>query len=568
MREIRMLAGKLGVPVGEEPLGSVSHHFRGGKQFTGARHFGRVVYRDVYPGVDLQFRMTGKSVEYDFVVRPHAGASAIRMRFDGARVFEGAGGELVLRAGEAELRHRKPVVLQDGKTIDGAFAVRRGEVRFELGTYDPSKPLVIDPVVEFATLLGGGSIDYINATTTDSAGNIYLVGTTYSAPPYAFPNKLGVLAPLTPEGDVFVTKISSDGKTLIWTAFLGGRFTDSGSGIALGSDGSVFVTGATTSPDFPTTTGVYQPQLSTQSSNYYSPSDAFVARLGPAGDTVLYSTYLGGAGNDGGQRITVDSGLNAFVAGNTNSYGFPTTSNALRATKTGQTADLDVFVSKLSPLGNLLLYSTFWGGFADESVGGLAVDATGAVYVAGNTASTDFITTAGTIKPAANLNYYSDGDGFVTKFIPGTATPIYSTFYGGSSRESITSLAVDAAGNAHIAGQTSSYDFPLLPVPGTRPNISADVFAAKINPTATAILYSRVIPASGEDIANSIALDSTGVLYVAGSTSSGNFPLVGTPAQSVFSVSDNNQRVGFLMALSPAGGAHRLDIRFRAPRGN
>ncbi len=319
---------------------------------------------------------------------------------------------------------------------------------------------------------------------------------------------------------------------LVYSTYLGGSSTDLGYGIAVDSAGNAYVTGYTYSADFPTKDPLH--------AAYSGAADVFVSKLNAAG-ALVYSTYLGGAANDYGSAIVVDSAGNAYVTGSTNSVGFPTV-NALQPTNAG---GFDAFVSKISPTGSALVYSTYLGGSGIDQGYGIAVDSAGNAYVTGITNSTDF-PTENPLQPANAGGY----DAFVFKISPTGSALVFSTYLGGGGLDEGTGIAVDNAGNAYIIGSTSSTNFPtmnaLQPANGG-PNAA---FVTKLNSGGTALVYSTYLGGSGYDSGGGIAVDGAGNTYVAGQTSSADFPTK-NPLQPAYAGSGD----AFVTKLNSGGTA-------------
>ncbi len=349
--------------------------------------------------------------------------------------------------------------------------------------------------------------------------------------------------------------------TLAYSTYLGGSGEegDSGQGIAVDSAGDAYVTGTTTSTDFPT----HDPLQPENASGGGDVSNAFVAKLNPAGSALLYSTYLGGSGlgafGDSGLGIAVDSAGDAYVTGNTASSDFPT-HNPLQPEFGGGGSDGDAFVAKLNPAGSALLYSTYLGGSGGDFGQGIAVDTAGDAYVTGYTNSSDFPTHDPLQRKASDTS--GDGNAFVAKLNPAGSALLYSTYLGGSRDDSGQGIAVDTAGDAYVTGYTNSPDFPthnpLQRKFGGRGGFAGptgDAFVAKLNPAGSALLYSTYLGGSDDDSAQGIAVDTTGDAYVTGNTNSTNFP-THDPLQPKFR-GDHAGFIGdaFVAKLNPAGTA-------------
>jgi len=551
---------------GLEELPGKSNYFIGddpSKWQAGVSSYARVKYADVYRGIDLVYYGNQGRLEHDFIIAPGTDPRAIKLSFNGPRGLRIDGnGDLVLSVRRGELRQSKPVAYQEieGRRQEIACGYRltgKHQVSFEVGAYDASRPLVIDPVLVYSTYLGGSQNDSASDIAIDSAGNAYIIGSTSSTDfPTVNPRQSANAGGTCSDGpcnDVFVTKLNPAGNTILYSTYLGGTATnrvansgnDLGASIAIDSGGNAYITGYTSSSNFPT----LNPIQSTFAGGSY---DAFVAKLNPSGNTLLYSTYLGGkstlscsnCGVDGGTGIAVDSSGNAYVSGTTDSADFPT-ANAFQST-IGQVliggnpqSTEDAFITKISASGTSLVYSTFLGGSRDDKCGGIAIDSSGNAYITGETFSNDF--------PVANA-YQStnagDGDAFVTKLNAAGNGLVYSTYIGGSEPTSScipcfiiaadigNGIAVDAAGSAYIVGYTYSINYPTVNAiqPNNRSSSYSqsisDGFVTKMSPSGDSLVYSTYLGGTGEDIASSIAVGSTGEVYITGYTRSTDFPTV------------------------------------------
>jgi hypothetical protein len=504
-------------PVALAPLASTSNHLIGRdprRWRLAVPHYGRVEYPQVYAGIDLAVHGDGQRLEYDFVVAPGTDPRRVRLRFDGARrVRIEADGRLILQTAAGDVVQQPPVAYQDGPQgrEPVASAYRRlgpREVAFAVGEYDRRRTLVIDPVLEYSTYLGGGGSDGVTGIAVDAQGNRYLAGFTLSGD---FPTARPLQPGLAGGSDVFVAKLNAQGSELLYSTFLGGSGTDQAQAIAVDAAGSVHVAGFTESSDFPVVAAVQGARKGGR--------DAFVARLDPSGAALLYSTYLGGSQHDVGESIALTPSGDATVAGWTESTDFPLAGPLQGAFGGGIT---DAFVATLAAAGSTLGYSTFLGGEHADRAFGVAVDAQGAAYVSGETASLLFPTLHAVQPARAGLH-----DAFVTKIDRTGSSMGYSTFLGGSADERAARVAVDAAGAAYVAGLTVSDDFPTLRgfqhgKAGLRD--SSDGFVTKLMPAGAAIVYSTYLGGSRNETVNGVAVDARGHAYVAGETSSMDFP--------------------------------------------
>ncbi len=527
---------------GADELPGKSNYFLGkdpSQWRTNVRNFNKVEYRGVYPGVDLIYYGNQRQLEHDFVVAPGADPKAITLAFSGARQLSlNPAGDLVMDTKEGEVELKRPLVYQRLNGEEQKVAARyvlngKSQVGFEVGEYNHHQPLVIDPVLTYSTYLGGSSTDVGLGIAVDSAGNAYVTGEAVST---NFPtaNALSVSNNGGP-ADAFVTKFNAAGSSLLYSTYLGGNAVDVGLAMAVDSAGNAYVTGYTSSTNFPTVNAIFSSNSGVQ--------DVFVAKLNPAGSALIYSTYLGGNGDDEGFGIAVDSAGNAYVTGQANSTNFPT-ANALFPTFVGPS--LDAFVAKINPAGSALVYSTFLGGSTGDQIGkGIAIDSAGNAYVTGYTTSTNF--------PTANAIFPANGggqDAFAAKFNAAGSALVYSTYLGGSGSETGASIAVDSSGNAYVTGQTDSSNFPTVNALFATNGGGLDAFVSKFNTAGSALVYSTYLGGSGQDFAEGIAADSSGNAYVTGSTSSAAFP-TGNALQPALAGGQD----GFVAKFNAAGSA-------------
>jgi len=577
---------------GFEKLPGKANYFLGNdpkKWHTNVPTYAKVKYENIYPGVDLVYYGNQQDLESDFVIAPGADPRVIRLKFHGTRSIKtNHEGDLLVRLQNGEAILRKPVAYQwtsnnklpandSGKHFVTARYVleNRREVSFAVGAYDAREPLIIDPVLVYSTYLGGSSNDFGNAIAVDANGNAYVTGYTTSTD---FPTATPIQPSYHPSGqncvnyrfpggivypcpDAFVTKLNAAGTAVLYSTYLGGSNRDVASGIAVDSSGNAYVTGSTRSADFPT----MNPFQSTCASCANGYDDAFVAKINGSGDALVFSTYLGGNGQDGANGIAIDSSGSAYVTGITVSSDFPTTPGAYDITCGTDGACNpgafggkyeDAFVAKFDPSGAKLLYSTYLGGSSDDAASGIAVDTSGNAYVTGDTYSSDFPTTPGAYDTtcgtdgACNPNALGQlqADSFVAKLDPTGSKLVYSTYLGGSGSDNGTAIAVDASGSAYVTGDTASTDFPTQNALQAVLTGNGDAFVTKLDPAGSALVYSTYLGGSSGAGASGIAVDSSGDAYVTGETASNDFP-ISSPVQATLSGLGDS----FVTKLDPTG---------------
>jgi hypothetical protein len=568
---------------GVDPLPGTANYMLGNdpaKWHTRVPTFAKVQFNQVYPGVDLVYYGNQRKLEYDFVVSPGASPQPIRLHFDGASSLRlNHTGDLVISASNGEIAFDKPVVYQmvngERKAVAGSFKLMADNTAgFTLGSYDHSKPLVIDPSLVFSTYLGGDDADIAVAMAVDTSGNTYLTGLTYSTD---FPLTPGAFESVNKaendnsQSTAFVVKLNASGTALLYSTYLGGsggaqnsqNQGDYGHSIAINSSGDAYIAGYTESADFPVTTGAYQ------TTNHAAPNGeptGFVSELNDNGTGLIYSTYLGGSNYDIALGIVLDSSDNAYVSGLAFSTDFPTTTGAYQ--RTNNSADnggWNAYVTKLNSKGSALVYSTYVGGSGETGTTvynlynmiKVAVDSSGYAYLTGYAASTDYPTTSGAFQ-RTNTGAEAGGvNAVVTKLNTTGSGLVYSTFIGGSSSpgDFAEAITVDSSGDAYIAGYTSSTNFPLKdPFQSTNKGASSgDVtaFVAKLNSTGSALDYSTYLGGSKGDAAYAITIDSYGDAYVSGTTDSSDFPVTTGAYQTKLAGTGNV----FMTELKSAGNA-------------
>ncbi len=523
---------------------------------TNVPTYGRVAYQRVYPGVDLVYYGKNGELEFDFAVAPGADPRAIHLTLEGAEASATSNGDLVLRANGMRIMLCKPRLYQfadsQKRSVEGRYAIdQHNRVSFVIGNYDKTKKLVIDPVLAYSMMIGGGWPDSGGAVAVDSAGYTYIAGNTLSAnfpvTPAAFDSSCGtdtVCNQYSKNGshfryqDIFVAKLTSRG-TRVWVTYLGGSADDTASGIAVDGNGYAYVGGYTNSSDYPASPLGGAPPKQTPF--------AFVTKLNPVGSSIIYSVRFCSQCTAAG--ITVNSAGETFVAGGT-SGSFLATSNAFQGTARGGT---DGFVAKLNAAGTSLVYGTFLGGSLDDTVSAITVDGSGNAFVAGFTGSSDFPTTPGTYESSAT----SPPSLFVTRLNSSGSGLAFSTFFSGPGPGGgISGIAIDGTGNTYVTGNSSSRgQFPTTPGAYQQTHHSLfDAYVTKFDPQGAQLVYSTLLGGGATDGATSIVVQN-GEAIVTGNTGSGDFPTTENGFQRVNRT--NHRFTCFITKLNATGSALR-----------
>ena len=528
---------------GREAAGTVNRFTGVGSDRVSA--YEAIVYRDLWPMIDMVVRGQGGELTYEFHLQPGADPRDIRLAYAGAEALSvSPQGDLVIDTPLGELSQAQPVGHQP-EAVETRYALqeeRDGQHGFALDVdQDVSQPLVIRVGLAYSTFVGGSGSDAGHAVAVDADGHAYVTGQTASAD---FPTTPGAYDPgYNQNVDAFVTKFDGAGTAVVYSTFLGGRAFDSGNGIAVDERGAAYIAGFTGSTDFPTTAGAFDP-------THNGGSEAFVTKLSPSGAALEYSSYLGAGGFsfEGANGIAVDEEGSAYVTGFAGSGDFPTTPGAYDESHNGRN---DVFVTKFTPSGSSLAYSTFLGGTGSDTGNGIAVDREGNAYVTGFTASADFPTSADAADSSHNGGV---NDAFVSKLDATGSTLAYSTFLGGTGNDSGRGIAVDEKGKAaHVTGSTDSIDFPTTPGAYDRSyNGSGDAFATRtrFNGSGSALAYSTFLGGTANDAGLAIAVNENGTTaHVTGSTDSADFPTT----RDAFDRSYNGSGDAFVTRFNPSG---------------
>ncbi len=509
---------------------------------TNVPQFGKLRYSEVYSGIDLVFYGQRNVLEYDFVVRPGADTGSIGLVFEGAGTLRlDAAGGLRLSTRGGEIVHRKPVAYQlrngQRRAVDARYRLAGNTVRFELGPYDRALPLVIDPVLQYSTYLGGSTpvnaaADAAYAVALDANDNIYVVGRTVAAD---FPLKDEIQGTNNGSGDAFIIKLDPAGQEILYATYLGGTSLEYAYAIAVDADGQAHVAGQTGSANFP-----LKNAMQTKIGGL---NDAFLLKLNAAGNELVFSTLFGGERNEQLTGVGLDQFGNVYAGGYTGSTTLPV-KDAMQPKLAGSS---DGFLCKFTPEGELV-YSTFVGGPGQDEIYAIAVDQ------AGNTYATGFILSAGLATENAAQTKMLSRDAFVAKVTSDGQAFQYFTYLGGHGTDYGNAIAIDPAGNAYIGGYTDSKDLPALEH-AFQPELAgnSDAFVAAVDPDGLNILWSTYLGGtaktnSDEEVIRALAVDPDGCVYVTGTTKSSDFPLNRETQKE-----PGGGRDAFVAKIAPAG---------------
>ena len=503
---------------------------------TGISNFEKVKYESIYDGIDLVFYGNGKQLEYDFIVASGVNPNQIKIKFDGIKNvgIEKATGDLLLETEAGTIRQHKPFVYQEiegeRKEVASSYTIQDSEIEnptvsFNLGKYDESKELVIDPILAYGSYLGGNFYDEGRSIAIDAQGNAYIVGTAASRD---FPATDGTIKPqmLPRTGttnsfwyDAFVTKVNPTGTAIVFSTYFGGRDNnESGQGVAIDASGNVYLSGTTMSGDLPLV-NAYQ-------TTFGGTDDGFAAKLNSNGSAIIYSTYLGGNNTDIGGKIAVHQASGeATFTGLAYSPDFPTTPGALKQKLCATPVNCSgifytgSYVARFSANGNVQ-YATLF----DAGINDVTLDGNNNAVVGGTASAPLFVATPGAFQTVSSGGI----DGFIAKLNPSGNAIVYGTFLGGGLQsDRVKSIALDAAQNIYVTGQTENFGFPVTANAFDQTfNGFEDGFVTKLNAEGSALVYSTFLGGIGKDQPFGIALNETGDAFITGETTNAlSFPL-------------------------------------------
>ena len=551
---VNELPGKVNYFIGRDPSGWQSN----------IPTYGAVIYRDLYPGIDLLYYGNEGHLKREFRIVTGADPGSIAFRYNGISGISVDGdGSLNITTVHGAFRESPPVSYQDigGQRVNVSvrYAVTSPEsARLVTGLYNPAYPLIIDPKLDYSTFYGGtsndgglrtslrGEIEQRDSVTVDTNGNAYVTGYTQShdfrVTSGVYQTTAGGLGNATDQ-DAFVLKLNPAGSSPVWATYLGGLGDDAGDAIAVDASGNVVVTGFTESTNFPTTAGAFNtgPPVS---------FDAFVTKLNSDGSALIFSTYFGGNDVDQAMGVAMDSAMNVYITGGTASDNFPTTPGVVNTTNIAGGGTNTIFVAKLKPDGSAPIYSTYYGGGSEADGHSIAIDSDGNAYVIGHTSATNFPTSTGAFQTART----GGEEAVIVKLNPTATGVIFSTYFGGSSNEFGNFIAVnDTTRNITFTGQTASTNLPITSGAANTTKIGGtDAFVAEMNPAGSALIYSTYYGGTGDDFGVGLALDPSGDAYVAGYTASSNFRVTSDAFQKTYGGGAFDP---FLLRLNPSGSS-------------
>lgn len=553
-------SNKEATPEGLDLLAGKSNYFIGKQSanwIAGIPQYGRVAFKSIYAGIDLVYYGHEGQLEYDFVLAPGADPRVLRFRLNGVNKIDlDSSGNLSLKVANGTIELHKPGIYQeidgDRRAIAGSFVLRSdNEVGLEVGSYDKGKPLVIDPVLSYSTLIGANNSTQVQGVAVDSKGNVYIAGSTYAT---NYPTVDAFQSTNNGTTNVVVTKLNPAGNKILYSTYLGGGASDNAAAIAIDGEGNAYLTGTAVSSNFPTTSGAF---MTTCSSPCNTP---FVSKFLTDG-SLAFSTFMGGS-NSPAHAIAVDAAGEAYITGLTASDDIPTTPGSFEPVYPGLlcTSCYNAYVEKLNASGTALVYSTYFGlvasgGTPSTEGTGIAVDSTGSAYLVGNTTG---IPTQNPIQSSQVGGLLPNA--FVTRFSPDGSALVFSTYLGGTSPyffsyagDFATGVAVDLLGNIHVIGTSSSCDFPLslnaLSTDCVTTGYTQKVFVTVMNPTGSQILFSTFLQ---NGFSSGIAVDKAGNSYATGIATSNDFPLL-NPIEGAAEQASPSSATSFITELDLSG---------------
>jgi hypothetical protein len=504
-------------PAGQLKQSHYSNFFYGNnpaKWRTEVPNYKEIIYRDLYPNIDLVYRIIEEGIKYEFIVHQGGHVQDILIEYEGAEITTD-GATLFIKTPIRTIIdddfYSYQIIGNEEIPVESNICVKNNIVYYDI-EYDPTYTLIIDPII-YSTFIGGSDYDKVSSIALDSSSNTYVTGATNSS---NFTTISGSYDTSLNGGyDAFIFKLDKMGSSLIYSTYIGGGNDEFGNDIKVDSNGNVFLTGETYSINFPTTSGAF--------SETYSGTNlsiAFILKLNSGGNGLTYSTFVGGKGSDHGYEIDIDSTGNAYIVGSTSSSDFPTTTGSYAPSYSSKG---DAFVSKLNQQGSSLIYSTYLGGNSIDIGYSIAVDTKSNATITGITNSSNYPTTSG----SSDTTYNGGGwDIFVTRLNQIGSSLVYSTFVGGNDFDCGNDIRLDLSGNAIVTGQTNSSNFPTtLGAFDVSYNGNHDAIIFKLGNTGSSLLFSTFLGGNELDRGTGIDIDASGEIYITGLTGSADFPI-------------------------------------------
>jgi PKD repeat protein len=542
--KLKFSGANLVTPIGKEKLTWNNNYFYGNdstKWCTEVPNYKEIVYYNLYENIDLRYYITEKGLKYDFIVHPGGNPNEIMMSIDGINgLFIDKKGDLNIKTYFKNVIDSDLKIFQEFENIEhyieGRFKIFNSSTYgFELlDEYNKNYTLIIDPVLNYSSYVGGSNEELCWDIAIDSSANAYVTGYTYSSD---FPTTLGAYnRTYCNSTDVFLFKLNPNGSSLVYSTYFGGNGSEWAEGITVDFYGNSYITGMTSSYNFPITSGALD------TSYNGGDFDVFLLKLNPNGSSLNYSTFIGGKDLDKAYGITIDSIGSIYIAGETNSSNFPISSSAFDSTY----KKWDGYVVKVNSIGSKIIYSTYIGGIKNDVCYNIITDRAGNAYITGWTNSNDFPNTTGSFDTTFN----GGTDGFILKLNKRGTKINYSTFIGGSQNDYSYGISLDEDNNAFITGLSESSDFPTSSGAfDSSYNGFLDVFVLKLKGNGSDIMYSTFVGSNRDEIGYDIEVDNNGNAYITGLTGSTNFPTTigayDTTYNGLFDV--------FIIELNPEG---------------
>ncbi|MCX8080491.1 MAG: SBBP repeat-containing protein [Bacteroidia bacterium] len=496
------------------------HYFINNTQITDVPVVEEFILRNVWENIDIKFYIENNKPRYDFILHPGADIEKIKFDIEGVSSIEANSDNLILKTTLGNVFHGGLKGIQGNKKVNITWSLKDGKVGFNCDYYKKTEDLIIDPLI-YSTFIGGTNIENCFNMVVNAGGEAYVVGSSVSS---NFPTTPGAYSTTYTAGeDIVVSKLNAAGTNLIFSTFIGGNNIDIGYDIELDNAGNIYLVGRTTSTNFPVTAGSFD-------NSYNSGGDAVVLKLSPSGNSLLFSTYLGGNDEERAYGIKLASNNNIYITGYTNSSNYPTTAGVFDQSYNGSPGNSEIFVACFDNSGSSLLYSTFVGGTGNDIGRSINIDSNGNINICGDSFSANFPVTAGCVDPGHNGNR----DIVVFKLNSTLSNLLSSTYLGTNGTEYGFNISVNNLGEIFLSGITNSNSFSVTPgaLNGTYLGGANDVVFVKLNANLTSLLYSTFLGGNGDDQCFKLWQANSGTFLLSGYTSSTNLPVTATAIQT------------------------------------